>query len=129
MNTLAQVVYYEILVFMTGLALIVIYQVLNGTINVNGLLRDKGGDRGFSPGRLQLLVLTILSASYYFLLVLDNPGSAKFPPIPAELLLVLGGSNSFFLASKLYSLFRDRGDSFLSRSRTNHGWWSFPPTK
>jgi hypothetical protein len=105
---------------MIGLALIVVYQLMTGKINMNGLLHD-GSDGGFSPGRLQLLVFTIGGAFYYFLLVLDNVEQATFPEIPNELLLVLGGSNSFYLASKTYSLFRDRFDSSLSRTQTERG--------
>jgi hypothetical protein len=102
---------------MIGLALIVVYQLMTGKINMNGLLHD-GSDGDFSPGRLQLRVFTIGGAFYYFLLVLDNVEQATFREIPNELLLVLGGSNSFYLVSKAYSLFRDRFDSSLTHTHT-----------
>lgn len=88
---------------------------------MNGLLYEKSGDRAFSPGRLQLLVFTIGGAFSYLFLVLGNQELGQFPDIPNELLLVLGGSNSFYLASKFYPLFRGRLDSLLSRTRTENG--------
>jgi hypothetical protein len=47
--------------------------------------------------------------------VLSHPGAAKFPEIPKELLLVLGGSNLFYLGSKLSSLIGDKLSLMSSR--------------
>jgi hypothetical protein len=116
MSTLSTVFRYEVGLFVGGLALLVTYQLLTGKVNVNGLLREKHGDRGFSPGRLQLLVFTVVGAIYYMLLLLEDPKT--FPDIPEGLLLVLGGSNSIYLAGKVYAPFRNRIDSLLSRTQT-----------
>ena len=121
MNILSTVLKYEIWFLVMGLALIVVYQILTGMINVKGLLHKKNGDRGFSPARLQLLAFTIAGAISYLFLVLGNPESGTFPDVPLELLLVLGGSNLLYLASKFYSLFGDRPDSLLSRTRAERG--------
>ena len=106
---------------MTGLALVVGFQILTGKINVQGLLNDKSSDGGFSPGRLQLLVFTIGGAVSYLFLVLDNPKLGQFPDVPNELLLVLGGSNLFYLAGKFYSSFGDRLGYLLAGSRRERG--------
>ena len=121
MSTLSTVLSYEVWFFVAGLGLIVVYQILTGKINVKGLLYEKGGDGGFSLGRLQLLVFTIAGAFSYLFLVLGNPESGEFPDVPLELLLVLGGSNLLYLASKFYSLSGDRLDSLLSSTRAGRG--------
>ncbi len=95
--------------------LAVSYQMLTGIINTDGLLYKKNGSRSLSPGRLQLLVLTVGSAFYYLMLVLGTPESKKLPELPDEFLMILGGSNLFYIGGKLYSLFEDKLDSLLLR--------------
>lgn len=121
MSTLSTFLKYEVWFFVVGLALIVVFQILTGKINVKGLLHETSSDHDFSPGRLQLLVITVAGALSYLSLVLGSPESGRFPDIPNELLLVLGGSNLFYLAGKFYSFFGDRLDSLLSRARTERG--------
>ena len=121
MEALSTVISYGVWAFTIGLVSVVVYQLLTGRINVGGLLREKGGDRGFSLGRLQLLVLTIVGAVNYFFAVIANSAlgtlePAEFREILNGLLLVLGGSNSLYLGGKLYSLFRDRLDTYLPRA-------------
>ena len=60
--TSAQTVF---ILFMNALLLVVAFKLLSGQINTRGLLEDKETGT-FSPGRLQLLILTLGGASFYF---------------------------------------------------------------
>ncbi len=116
MSSLSTVLRYELWFFIVVLALIVTYQLLTRKINMEWLLYDD--ERNFSPGRLQLLMSTLAVASYYLLEVLSHPGAAKFPEIPNDLLLILGGSNLFYLGGKLSSLIEDKLGSMSSRAQS-----------
>ena len=104
MNSLSTFLRYEIWIFLTVLAAVVTYRLLVGTINTRGLIRDKITGRAISPGRLQLLVMTVGGALYYLSLVLSNTKVGEFPEVPKELLLTLGGSHAFYLAGKFSSM-------------------------
>jgi hypothetical protein len=101
MGTLSTVLRYETLFVLTALAVIIAYRLLTRQINTRGLLRDKIGGRGMSPGRLQLLVVTLLIAVYYVEQVFETQ---KLPNMPQEYLLALGGSHLFYLGGKAYGL-------------------------
>lgn len=93
--------------FLLGsLLIIVAYQILTGRILASRMLVYKGS-KDLSPGRIQLLMITLIGALYFMLEVTHDP--TKLPDVPQELLLVLGGSNVVYLggkASPLLSLFR-----------------------
>ena len=68
MEALTSLARWELGAFMSALAVLVAYQLLTGRINTAGLLRFKtDGDqtiqRGISPARIQLLVVTALAAA------------------------------------------------------------------
>ena len=69
--------------------------------SLRGLLRASDGS--FSPGRVQMLVLTLVTAIQYLLTTIGNP--AQLPAIPANLLMVLGGSHLVYLGSKALDVF------------------------
>ena len=108
MEALSTCLKLEVWFLLAGLALIVVYQILTGKINTDKMLFDKSPDGGFSPGRVQLLVLTITSAFYYINQASLSPG--RLPEVSQELLLIVGGSNVLYLGGKaapiLRSLFR-----------------------
>jgi hypothetical protein len=89
----------EIGFLLGGLLLVVIYQMLTGKINLNGLLTE-GRTREISPARVQLLVLTLAGALFYIYKATTTPGG--LPEIPQELLLFLGGSHIVYLGGKTY---------------------------
>lgn len=102
----------EIEVFLVALTLVVAFQLLTGKINVGGLLLEKtgygaGGAVGYSPARLQMLLITLAGAFYLISKVLDNihHGILLFPNIDEKWLLLLGGSHSIYLGGKVNSLF------------------------
>jgi hypothetical protein len=120
--TLSTFLRYELWILLVGLLLIVGYQLLTGRINTDGLLSEKGTKGNFSPGRLQLLIFTIGVAFYYFLKVLEQPAPTTLeektlPELPTEFLLILGGSNLFYLGSKLAPLIGEKIESLLRRLR------------
>ncbi len=87
--------------FLVVLAALVVYRILTGTINAKGLLADK--ERGtFSPARLQLLLFTLTGAGAYLSSLLEAAAAGRyaFPDVPQELLLILGGSQAFYLGAK-----------------------------
>lgn len=102
MDALATTLRYEMLFLLTALIVVISYRLLTQQINTKGLLLDKTSGRAFSPGRLQMLVVTLGIALYYVLMVLDTKDTGKLPDMPNEFLVALGGSHVFYLGGKLY---------------------------
>ena len=96
----------SLIVFLGALAFSIAVQLLTGMINTRGLLRDKVDGR-ISPGRAQLLLLSITGAGLYLLNVLSQECVGELPPLPKELLLLVGGSNAFYLGGKFRSVYRN----------------------
>jgi hypothetical protein len=122
LNTLSTFLRYELWILLVGLLLIVGYQLLTGRINTDGLLSEKGTKGGFSPARLQLLIFTVGIAFYYFIKVVDQTSPTALekkalPELPTEFLLILTGSNLFYLGSKLAPLIGEKIESLLRRLR------------
>ena len=104
--TSAQTVF---ILFMSALLLVVVFKLLGSQINTSGLLADKETGT-FSPGRLQLLIVTLGGASFYFFQIIGVADTGTLPPVPAELLLIIGGSNVGYLSGKTYSKFFKKPD-------------------
>lgn len=86
-----------------ALALVVFWKLLNGEINVAGMLNDQHGR--LSPERVQLIIVTILGAAAYVheAAVAELAGSAgppALPDAPLALVVALGGSNAIYLVTK-----------------------------
>ena len=92
--------YWESVILLAGFFGIVFWRLLTGRISLNGLLEGDRADGStyFSPGRVQLLIATILFAFYYLTQIVNKPSA--FPPVPQELLVVLGGSQAVYLGGK-----------------------------
>ena len=106
MEQLIPFIRLEVWLTLGGLALVVAYKMLTGPINMRGLLDDKVSG-ALSPGRVQLLVFTVVGAGYYLLLAIERAPSGKLPDIPEEVLLLVGGSQLVYLGGKARShLFR-----------------------
>ena len=102
MELLAKTLRYETSLLLILLAGTVAYKLLVQQINVKGLFRDTTGDRSLSPARVQLLLASVSMAAYYVFLVIDSKEAGKLPDVPNEFLIALTGSNSIYLAGKLY---------------------------
>jgi hypothetical protein len=101
MDALSTVLYYEMFFVLTALAATVAYRLLTGRINTAGLLRDKVSGRAISPGRLQLLVVTLVVAVYFVAQVVEI---RRLPVVPREFMLGLGGSHLIYLGGKAYAV-------------------------
>lgn len=102
--------YWEGLIFVGGLFGIVFWKLMTGEISLDYLMYgdriDKADASGFSssfsPGRGQLLMVTIFTAVYYLLQVIHNP--KEFPQIPISWVAALGGSHAIYLGGKAKSM-------------------------
>lgn len=110
MNTAARLASWEGIVLLGGFFGLIIWRLFTGKLRLNHLLcgdrRNRGTRSGYSPflspGRIQLLLVTILTALYYLLQVLRDPKS--FPQIPDAWLAALGGSQAVYLLGKAESM-------------------------
>lgn len=103
MTALLTVQRYAMFFLLTLLVVIVGYRLLTGQINTKGLLQDKQDKSGgkFSPGRLQMLIATLVVAIYFVTQVLETQ---KLPELPREFLLALAGSHLLYLGGKTYTV-------------------------
>lgn len=106
MEPLATVITFQMWFLLGALALIVGYKMLTGRINTSGLLEDKER-RSLSPSRIQLLLFTFVGAGAYLAAVPEmfEAAAPRLPEVPAELLLLLGGSQAVYLGGKSYLKF------------------------
>jgi len=112
MGSVTAILRYEVLLFLAALALVVVYQLLIGKINVRRLLFAKGRAAvgpstrrwtgGRTPSRIQLLAISIGVAIYLLAKVVLDPGG--FAEIPTGLLLILAGSEILYLTRKANNL-------------------------
>jgi hypothetical protein len=68
----------------------------------DGLLRDADGN--FSPARVQLLMVTVLTAMQYLFAALTTDDRSKMPVVPDALVGGLGGSQLVYLGAKALRL-------------------------
>jgi hypothetical protein len=87
-------------------AAVVFVKLLTGGINTNHLLygKKKDGRWYFSPGRVQLLVVTVFIAFGYFMSVLKNPNRTSLPDVDESVLALLFGSHAIYLGGKARAL-------------------------
>lgn len=82
-----------ILVFLFGAA--ILFEIATGNMDLSTLLSESGG--GASMSRFQLLIFTFVIALSLFSIVVKD---GKFPPIPSEVLTLLGISATTYGVSK-----------------------------
>jgi hypothetical protein len=92
---------YAAWILLGGFALAIGYRLLMGGIETDGLLDSfDGKKRRSSPGRLQLLLFTIVAAGQYLAAVMKNPAAPSLPAPPQALLAALAGSQAVYLGGK-----------------------------
>jgi len=110
MSSVARLVSWEGMILLGGFSGVIVWRLLTREISLDCLLygdrRDRREPSGyaafFSPGRTQLLIVTILTASYYLLQVIHDP--TTFPEIPVAWVVALGGSHAIYLGGKAQSM-------------------------
>ena len=81
-------------------ALIIVYKIYTGNINIEKMLCEKNGDASLS--RFQFLIFTFVIAMSLLLLVIKNIscGTVAFPEVPAGVWALLGISGGSYAVSK-----------------------------
>ena len=102
---MSEILRYEVWGLVGGLALILAYRLLTGSINTAGMLNEKGTGQ-YSPARLQLFLFTLAGAVYYAGLCYQ---AKIFVKVPNEVIALLGGSNGFYVVSKFFNLRPGKG--------------------
>jgi hypothetical protein len=105
-----ELVRYVVMGFLLSLAGIIAVRLLTGSINTTGLLQSKSPqrDESISPARVQLLILTLVTAGTYLTQVLTLQGAPQLPDVSQSTLIALGGSHGLYLGSKAYAFFARR---------------------
>jgi hypothetical protein len=96
MQTLTLVAGYIICGIVGILGALVIWKIVDGSINLDRLISETNGDASMS--RFQFLIFTFVIALSLFLVIMAKGGA--FPDIPPTVLALLGISGSSYLVSK-----------------------------
>jgi hypothetical protein len=91
---------WELIFLIASFGVVTLWKLFNSA-SFAGLLRANDGT--LSPGRIQLLGLTVLTALQYLLDTIHDP--SHLPEIPASLLAAMGGSQLVYLGAKAWALF------------------------
>jgi hypothetical protein len=107
MEQLATLARWEMMAVLICIAGTIVYKIAAGTISLKGLLTGerRDGNQYFSPGRAQLLLVTLIMAGLYVKRVAANPSITSLPEIPSAMVAVLATSQAFYLADKIRALF------------------------
>jgi hypothetical protein len=98
MQLLQQVARWELIILGTSFGGVTLWKLF-ATGNLTGLIRAE--DKTVSPGRVQLLFLTVLVALQYLLTTIHDP--SHMPAIPSNLVAALGGSQFVYLGAKAWN--------------------------
>jgi hypothetical protein len=98
---------WEFIILVTAYAVVTLWKLFQSQ-SFAGLIRASDGS--LSPGRIQLLTLTILTALQYLLTTLHDP--SRLHALPPGVVAVMGGSQTLYLGAKAWTIFgRQRNDS------------------
>ncbi len=100
MHSLANAARWELIILFTAFGAVALWKLFHSA-SFAGLVRSSDGT--LSPGRIQLLVLTILTALQYVLATIHDP--SHLPALPSNLVTALGGSQLVYLGSKAWAIF------------------------
>jgi hypothetical protein len=99
MELLALTARWELIILISSFAVVTLWKLFQSA-SFTGLLR--ANDNTLSPGRIQLLVLTLLTAVQYLLATIQDP--SRMPSLPAGLVAALGGSQAIYLGAKAWNM-------------------------
>jgi hypothetical protein len=102
MPGVTDIIMWEGLIFLFALLAVVGVRILTGGLRTRALIEGTtaGGSRFMSAGRVQLLIVSLVTAAQYLAQVWQDPQT--FPDIPQSWLLLLGGSHVLYLGSKFH---------------------------
>ncbi len=96
--------FFVLWLLLLGFLATVLLFMLNGRINAKGMLDNKQTGR-FSLERMQLLIITLGFAGWYFLEMASQPNA--LPEVPEAMLWVFGGSQAGYLGPKAWGFIKD----------------------
>jgi hypothetical protein len=98
---------WELIILIASFAVVTLWRLFKSA-SFAGLLRASDGS--LSPGRIQLLTLTVLTALEYLLTTMRDP--SHLHALPSSLVGAVGGSQLLYLGAKAWSSFGPkRGNS------------------
>lgn len=104
MSTLVLVMGWTLTIFIGLLALIILWLIITGKIDLKLLISEKDGAASLS--RFQFLIFTfVIAMSLFYLIALHG----NYPNIPGEILALLGISGGSYVVSKGIQTSRDVG--------------------
>jgi len=104
MSLLATVARWEMIVLVAGFGVVTLWKLFQSA-SFAGLIRSSDGT--ISPARIQMLVLTVLTALQYLLATIKDP--SHLPAVPQGLVMGIGGSQALYLGAKAWSIFGPKG--------------------
>ena len=97
---------WELIVLIVAFGAVTLWQLVRAG-NFAGLLLASD-NKTISPGRIQLLMVTVLTALQYLLATLHDP--SHFPALPPALVAAMGGSQLVYLGTKAWDMKNRNGD-------------------
>lgn len=113
MALLGLVIGWILTIFLGLLAAVILWKIVNGTINLTFLISDELGWASLS--RFQFLLFTFVIAMSLFFVILNHQPYPDYPKIPPEILALLGISGGSYVLSKGIQTSRD-----VSLTEANH---------
>jgi uncharacterized BrkB/YihY/UPF0761 family membrane protein len=99
MQTLALVMGWIIAILLGSFALVIIFQILIGRIELKYLISGPP-DNNASLARFQFLIFTFVIAMGLFLIIVSTQPQPAFPAIPGGILALLGISGGSYVTAK-----------------------------
>jgi hypothetical protein len=103
MRLLENTARWELIILIASFSVVTLWRLFKSA-SFAGLLRSSDGR--LSPGRIQLLTLTVLTALEYLLTTLRDPSHLHAPP--STLVGAVGGSQLLYLGAKAWSSFAQK---------------------
>lgn len=98
MSLLGLVIGWILTIFLGLLGAVILWKIVDGTINLTYLISDELGWASMS--RFQLLVFTFVIAMSLFFVIANHQPTPDYPKIPPEILALLGISGGSYVLGK-----------------------------
>jgi hypothetical protein len=105
MRLLAIVARWEMITLIASLGGVTLWKLFQSG-DFSGLLRSSDGS--LSPGRIQMLMLTVLTALQYLMATMHDP--SHLPAVPPNLVTAMGASQAVYLGAKAWDMFGPKRD-------------------